>query len=245
MRFPYRSSIPEDIRALFGRQRADATARTLGSSSLRQGEGAVRLLSADGSTALAVFGDLPNGGSGVGILSGGVIRTVPEIVSGATGPLISRIGELEAFKAYADNQITNLNAASTAHSNRLSGLETFKNYADNQITALLGFSTTTANRLGDLESNRTWQDGQITNINTNLGSLNANRTWADGQIASLSSSVGSLGTSVGAVAGRATSLESRVSALENRMYQAEQQLGQQQDQINVINRRINQGGIPP
>lgn len=238
MRFPYKRSVGQDLRDLFQVQRVQTQARDLGHSSIRQGEGAIRLLGTDGTTVHAVLGDLPGGGYGLGVLSGGSILTVPQIVSGATGPLGTRIGTLETFKTYADAQITNLNtttgnlvAANTASNSRLNSLEAFKTYADNQIT--------------DLLSNRTWQDNQITNINTNLGTLNSFRSYADGQITNLNSSVGSLGTSVGAVAGRATSLESRANSLEFRMFQAEQRNGEQQDEINELRRRINSAGIPP
>lgn len=208
MRFPYKRSVGQDLRDLFGIQRLDAQARTLGRSSLREGEGAVRLLSADGTTALAIFGDLPGGGSGVGVPVGGTMRSVATV-----------FGEQAATISTQAGQISGLLTATGAQAARLTTLEAFKAYADNQITNLLGNATTTNARLNAVE-------GTTSSLSTTVGSLVT-------QVGALASSGGSIASRMSAaetkntaqdaelaqLRARATDLEQKYEALKRRLDQ--------------------------
>lgn len=257
--FPYRRSVAEDLRDLFGFDRLSGWARTLGSSSITAGEGGLQLVS--GTTTIAVLGDLPGGGFGVGIPNGtGGFVTVQDHVAAKFAALrasdiISNNGTVQADLIWASNKAQAASDRADAAHNRIAGLtasqvasgsgtvqadltylgaELVK--ANNRISNLTASQIATGS--GNVAADLTYLGAEAASASSRIGGLTTRMGSAEG-------SIGSLSTSVGSLAGRATSLEGRANSLEFRMYQAEQRIGELQDGYNELRRRINSAGIPP
>lgn len=243
--FPYSRGIAEDLRDLFGFDRLSGWARTLGSSSITAGEGGLQLVS--GTTTIAVLGDLPGGGFGVGIPNGsGGFVTVQDHVAAKFAALrasdiISNNGTVQSDLIWASNRAesahTRLNSLTASQVASGSGtVQADLTYlgselvkANNRISNLTASQIATGS--GNVANDLTYLGAEAASASSRIGGLTTRMGSAEG-------SIGSLSTSVGSLAGRADSLEFR-------MYQAEQRNGEQQDEINELRRRINSAGIPP
>jgi len=216
MRFPYKRSVGQDLRDLFQVERLSSQARTLAHSSMRQGEGAVRFLNADGTAALAILGDLPGGGYGVGIPNG-------------AGGFVSVQDHVAAkFAALRATDIpTNSGATVQADLTYLGGQTTL---LSNRITNLTAAQVASGSAGGNVQADLTYLGQQASSASTRLGSAE--------------SSIGGLASSVGSLVSRMAAVELKNGYQDDALAQAAAQRTDMQNQINVLRDRINRGGIP-
>lgn len=251
MRFPYKRSVGQDLRDLFQVERLSSQARTLAHSSMRQGEGAVRFLNADGTAALAILGDLPGGGYGVGIPNG-------------AGGFVSIQDHVAAkFAALRATDIpTNSGATVQADLTYLGGQTTL---LSNRITNLTAAQVASGSAGGNVQSDLTYLGQQTASATSRLNSLNASQvasgsaggtvqldltylgqqaSSASTRLGSAESSIGGLASSVGSLVGRMAAVELKNGYQDDALAQAAAQRTDMQNQINVLRDRINRGGIP-
>lgn len=156
-RFPFRTSPGQDLRDLFGAERLRAQSRDLGSSSITQGEGSLELRPTDDGPAVAMFGDLPGGGFGVGVPDGaGGWRTVQQDAQ----------VRADAAQAAAE-------AAGAAANAALAG----------RVTSAEGRLGTTEGRLSTAESKNSQQDGRLDSHASRLGATENDVTAMQSTIA--------------------------------------------------------------
>lgn len=166
MRFPYRENVGTNLRTLFGADRLRAQSRDLGSSSITQGEGSLELRTTDAGAAVAMFGDLPGGGFGIGIPDGGGgWRTVQQDAQ----------ARADAAQAAAE-------AAGAAANAALAG----------RVTTAEGRLGTAEGRLTTAESKNSQQDGRLDSHASRLGATENDVTAMQSTIASQAGTIAAL-----------------------------------------------------
>lgn len=216
MSFPYPRSPGQDLRDLFGAEQVRSRSRDLGRSSIRAGEGAIRVLNDALTVVVAQIGDLPGGGAGIGVPGPSntivpVQTHVTNAVTSGTADLRARTGDLETFKDFADRRIAAIDTTLYA----AGGLNEFRGYADRRITSIDG-------SLGGpdgLIANRTWQDGQIAGHTSSISSLGSRMGSVEGVNGTQNTRLGSLEGEISTLAGAISSLGNAVSSLQTALNQ--------------------------
>lgn len=135
MVFRFEPDLPSVLRGQADLVRAVASSRSLGLSSITKGEGSLDLLPTDESTTpAAIYGDLPGGGFGVGVVIDGRMENLAEYS-------YTLKGEIAAERARNDTQDTTL----ASHNTRIT---TAQSTANGAVTV----NSTQNSRLNSLES---------------------------------------------------------------------------------------------
>lgn len=145
--FPFRRSVAQDLRDLFAHDRLRAQTRDLGASSITQGEGSLELRPTDTGTAVVHIGDLPGGGSGVGVPDGaGGWRTVQaDAQARADAAAASAASALAALAA----RVTAAEGRLDSHASRLGAAEGSIGLLQSEISSARGGFGSLGARLND------------------------------------------------------------------------------------------------
>lgn len=258
-RFPYRRSVGGDLRDLFGHDRLSGWDRTLGTSSITAGEGGLQLVS--GTTTIAIVGDLPGGGFGVGIPNGaGGFYTVQDHVAKKFADLrasdiISNNGTVQADLIWASNKAQAASDRADAAHNRIAGLTA------SQVASGSGTVQADLTYLGAelVKANNRISNLTASQIATGSGNVAADLTYLGAEAASASSRIGGLTTrmgsaegSIGTIASNVGSLVSRMAGVESKnslqddaLAQATARANDMQNKYDALKARIDRYGIPP
>lgn len=161
-RFPFRRSVGQDLRDLFGHDRLKATARGLGYSSISPGEGAIGILDA-ADQPVAVYGHYA-GKVGFLVPDGAGWQTVQEHTAAANAVLSGRLDDHAARIGAAENDITAAETRLDAHGTRLG-------FVESDITSIEGVNATQNGRLDDHASRIGASENDITDIKTGVTPL--------------------------------------------------------------------------
>lgn len=234
--FPFAPSPHDDLRDLFGFQRAERTARNLGLSSITRGEGSLDLYETDDGPVTHRYGDLPGGGFGVGITHRGAFWNVSDLIGqgedrddGQDGRLDGHASRLGAAEGRLDDHAGRLGSAEgrlDSHAGRIGATETKNSQQDTRLD-------THASRIGAVE-------GDTGSLSTRIGN-------AEGRLDSHASRIGATENKNTSQDGRLDSHVSRIGALENRMSALEDKTAARMAQIDVWIRtaRNNDPSLPP
>lgn len=156
-RFPFKRSVGQDLRDLFGHDRIKDQERGLGYSSISPGEGSSEVLDAAGNT-VAHFGHAA-GKAGFLIPDGAGWQTVQEHTAAANAVLSGRLDDHAARIGAAENDITAAEGRLDSHASRIGA-------AENDINAVESVNATQNGRLDDHASRIGASENDITDIKT-------------------------------------------------------------------------------
>lgn len=172
--FPFAPSPHDDLRDLFGFQRAERTARNLGLSSITRGEGSLDLYETDDGPVTHRYGDLPGGGFGVGITHRGNFANVSDLIGagedrddaqdGRLDSHAGRIGATETKNAQQDGRLDD-------HASRIGAVEGDAGSLGTRISNAEDRLDGHASRIGATENKNTAQDGRLDSHVSRIGAL--------------------------------------------------------------------------
>ena len=219
--FPFAPSPHDDLRDLFGFQRAERTARNLGLSSITRGEGSLDLYETDDGPVTHRYGDLPGGAFGVGITHRGAFWDVSDLIGAGEDRDDGQDGRMDG------------------HASRLGSAENRLGTAEGRLDAHAG-------RLGAAEGRLDSHASRIGAIEGDAGSLGTRLGNAESRLDSHASRIGATENKNTAQDGRLDSHVSRIGALENRMSALEDDTAHKMAQINYwLSVAQNAPGLPP
>ena len=233
--FPFAPSPHDDLRDLFGFQRAERTARNLGLSSITRGEGSLDLYETDNGPVTHRYGDLPDGSFGVGITHRGAFWNVSDLIGagedrddGQDGRMDGHASRLGSAEGRLDAHAGRLGAAEgrlDSHAGRIGATETKNSQQDTRLDSH-------ASRIGAIEGD--------------AGSLGTRISNAENRLDTHAGRIGATETKNTAQDGRLDSHVSRIGALENRMSALEDDTAHKMAQIDYWLRVAqNAPGLPP
>lgn len=212
--FPFAPSPHDDLRALFGFQRVERTARNLGMSSITRGEGSLDLYETDDGPVTHRYGDLPDGSFGVGITHRGAFWNVSDLIGagedrddGQDGRLDGHAGRIGAAEGRLDS-----------HAGRIGATETKNAEQDGRLDSH-------ASRIGAVEGD--------------AGSLGTRISNAESRLDGHASRIGATENVNSTQNGRLDSHVSRIGALENRAAAIEAEQHRMESEIQAIIAWIN------
>lgn len=219
--FPFAPSPHDDLRDLFGFQRAERTARNLGLSSITRGEGSLDLYETDDGPVTHRYGDLPDGSFGVGITHRGAFWNVSDLIGAGEDRDDGQDGRMDGHASRLGSAEGRLDA----HAGRLGA-------AEGRLDSAEGRLDSHASRIGAVEGD--------------AGGLGTRISNAEGRLDSHASRIGATETKNTAQDGRLDSHVSRIGALENRMSALEDDTAHKMAQINYwLSVAQNAPGLPP
>ena len=127
--FPFAPSPHDDLRDLFGFQRAERTARNLGLSSITRGEGSLDLYETDAGPVTHRYGDLPDGSFGIGITHRGAFWNVSDLIGAGEDRDDGQDGRMDGHASRLGSAEGRLDA----HAGRLGAAEGRLDSAEGQI----------------------------------------------------------------------------------------------------------------
>ena len=131
MAFPYRPSVHDDLRDLFGYRRVESTNRRLGSSSITKGEGSLDLWETETGPVVARYGDLPDGSFGVGVAHRGAFVNISNLIGDTEDRLDGHDTTLGQHSATLSSHNTRITAAQS----RADGAHTRLNGVDSTLSS--------------------------------------------------------------------------------------------------------------
>ena len=220
--FPFAPSPHDDLRDLFGFQRAERTARNLGLSSITRGEGSLDLYETDDGPVTHRYGDLPDGSFGVGITHRGNFANVSDLIGAGEDRDDGQDGRMDGHASRLGSAEGRLDA----HAGRLGA-------AEGRLDSAEGRLDSHASRIGAVEGD--------------AGALGTRISNAEDRLDGHASRIGATENKNTAQDGRLDSHVSRIGALENRMSALEDQTASRMAQIDVWIRtaRNNDPSLPP
>ena len=219
--FPFAPSPHDDLRDLFGFQRAERTARNLGLSSITRGEGSLDLYETDDGPVSARYGDLPGGGFGVGITHRGSFADISDLIGAGEDRDDGQDGRMDGHASRLGSAEGRLDA----HAGRLGA-------AEGRLDSAEGRLDSHASRIGAVEGD--------------AGGLGTRISNAEDRLDGHASRIGATETKNTAQDGRLDSHVSRIGALENRMSALEDDTAHKMAQIDYwLSVAQNAPGLPP
>ena len=219
--FPFAPSPHDDLRDLFGFQRAERTARNLGLSSITRGEGSLDLYETDAGPVTHRYGDLPDGSFGIGITHRGAFWNVSDLIGAGEDRDDGQDGRMDG------------------HASRLGS-------AEGRLDAHAGRLGAAEGRLDSAESRLDSHASRIGAIEGDAGSLGTRISNAENRLDTHAGRIGATETKNTAQDGRLDSHVSRIGALENRMSALEDDTAHKMAQIDYWLRVAqNAPGLPP
>ena len=219
--FPFAPSPHDDLRDLFGFQRAERTARNLGLSSITRGEGSLDLYETDAGPVTHRYGYLPDGSFGIGITHRGAFWNVSDLIGAGEDRDDGQDGRMDG------------------HASRLGS-------AEGRLDAHAGRLGAAEGRLDSAESRLDSHASRIGAIEGDAGSLGTRISNAENRLDTHAGRIGATETKNTAQDGRLDSHVSRIGALENRMSALEDDTAHKMAQIDYWLRVAqNAPGLPP
>lgn len=220
--FPFAPSPHDDLRDLFGFQRAERTARNLGLSSITRGEGSLDLYETDDGPVTHRYGDLPGGAFGVGITHRGAFWNVSDLIGAGEDRDDGQDGRMDGHASRLGSAEGRLDA----HAGRLGA-------AEGRLDSAEGRLDSHASRIGAVEGD--------------AGGLGTRISNAEDRLDGHASRIGATENKNTAQDGRLDSHVQRIGALENRMSALEDDTAAKMAQIDVWIRtaRNNDPSLPP
>lgn len=160
--FPFAPSPHDDLRDLFGFQRAERTARNLGRSSITRGEGSLDLYETDDGPVTHRYGDLPDGSFGIGITHRGGFWNVSDLIGagedrddGQDGRMDGHAGRIGAAEGRLDSHAGRIGSAEgrlDTHAGRIGATETKNSQQDTRLDSHVSRIGATENAIADAVS---------------------------------------------------------------------------------------------
>lgn len=180
MRFPYQAGLAHTLRSMYGIQRRQASARTLGLSSITNGEGYIGLRDADTSSDHTRFGDLPDGSSGLG-------WTIGNAIVNARTWTISQLSSLQSALSAMENLLTNVQGSVAS---QITNLQTRLNTAEGRLDAHATRLGALENALADVRAKNTQQDNRLDSHASRIGATENDITAIESDIRAIKKHIG-------------------------------------------------------
>lgn len=195
--FPFAPSPHDDLRDLFGFQRAERTARNLGLSSITRGEGSLDLYETDAGPVTHRYGDLPDGSFGIGITHRGAFWNVSDLIGAGEDRDDGQDGRMDGQDGRMDGHASRLGSAEgrlDAHAGRLGA-------AEGRLDSAEGRLDSHASRIGAVEGD--------------AGSLGTRISNAEGRLDNHASRIGANENGVSAASSAAAQAAARAAKIIN------------------------------
>lgn len=198
--FPFAPSPHDDLRDLFGFQRAERTARNLGLSSITRGEGSLDLYETDGGPVTHRYGDLPDGSLGVGITHRGAFWNVSDLIGAGEDRDDAQDGRMDGHASRlgsAENRLDSAEGRLDSHASRIGAIEGDAGSLGTRISNAESRLDSHASRIGATENKNTAQDGRLDSHVSRIGALENRAAQIESNITKVTAAINKLAQEVG------------------------------------------------
>lgn len=219
----YPPDLPTNIRDLVDLIRREVSARSIGHTTIRVGQGAITLRSADGQTVLGQLGSLPNGQMGLSVHIRGVVQDIREPfaedarrITDVDRKAIKNAADIEKVGVWASNAQATANAAQASANAANTGVGRVGTWATNaQSTANDANNNANAahGRIDDVDRLKA-SNARVNGVESTANSANNNSNFAHRRIDDIDQSKAS-NSRVDSVSSTASSARSAASSAQS------------------------------